>query len=54
MWVIVLSDGDGCTRTEECRGPWDTEKAAQDKLVELARSLGVKWVTAKVLEVKEL
>ena len=54
MWVIVLSDGDGPTRTEECRGPWDTEKAAQDRLVELALSLGAKWVTARVLEVKEI
>ena len=50
----MLADGDGPTRHTEVKGPWDTEKEAQDKLVEAAHSLGSKWVAGDVLEVMKL
>ena len=54
MWVIVLSDSDGPQRNTEVKGPWDTEKEAQDMLVEAAHSLATKWVSGNVLEVTKL
>ncbi len=54
MWVIVLSDGDGPQRNTEVKGPWSTKKEAQDRLVEAALTLGTKWVSGNVLEVKEI
>ncbi len=55
MWVIVLCDGDGVQRTTEVKGPWDTEKEAQDRLVDVATgTLGLHWISGRVLEVKEI
>ena len=54
MWVIVIADSDGPQRTTEVKGPWDTEKEAQDRLVEAALALGTKWVSGDVLEVTAL
>jgi hypothetical protein len=36
MWVIVLEDSDLPTRNVIVRGPFKTEKEAQDKLVDYA------------------
>ncbi len=54
MWVIVLVDGDGPQHNTEVKGPWNTEKKAQDKLVKAATTLSSKWVSGKVLEVTML
>lgn len=53
MWVLVLEDSDLPTRSIEVHGPFDTEKAAQDKLFEYFQH-DVVHVMGRVIEVTKM